>query len=289
MPAIRKPGVVRVHCTGCPATKTLRATGVPLGKHSDVIREATYALSRIALRVDGAKGVVDTKVLDYVLRLLESPNPGARRWACYLAANLASHEFTALAILKLNPSVQLVSLLGDEDSLVCPAMCALSQITRWEDGAKAAVDAKVLDYVLPLLESPNQETQRWTCVLTGHLACHGSTAPAILKLNISVLLVSLLGDEDSQAAYTLTQITQWEDGAKAVVDAKTLDHVLPLLESPNQEIRRWTCTLTGDLARHGSTAPAILKLNISVLLVSLLGDEDSVFIEAAMYALTQIT
>ncbi|KAJ7850061.1 armadillo-type protein [Mycena olivaceomarginata] len=261
-----------------------------LGDEDSLAYQAAYTLSQIAQWEDGAKAVVDAKALDHVLPLLESPNQEIQRWTCTLTGDLARHGSTAPAILKLNIPVLLVSLLGDEDSLAYQAAYTLTQIAQWEDGAKAVVDAKALDHVLPLLKSPNQEIRRWTCTLTGDLARHGSTAPAILKLNISVLLVSLLDDEDSlayQAAYTLTQIAQWEDGTKAVVDAKVLDYVLPLLESPNPMTRKWACQLTGHLARHGSTAPAILKLNISVPLVSLLGDEDSVAYRAA-YALTQI-
>jgi CRISPR/Cas system endoribonuclease Cas6 (RAMP superfamily) len=72
----------------------------------------TYALSQIARWVDGAKDVVDAKALDHVLRLLKSPNLDTRELASKLVGNLASHESTAQAILKLNLSVQLVSLLG---------------------------------------------------------------------------------------------------------------------------------------------------------------------------------
>ncbi|KAJ7355609.1 armadillo-type protein [Mycena albidolilacea] len=257
-------------------------------KHSDVIREATYALSRIARWEEGAKGVVDAKALDHVLLLLESPNSDTRRWACELTGNLASHESTAPATLQLKPCEQIVSLPGVEFS---EATYALSQITRWEDGAKAVVDAKVLDHILPLLESPNPMARKWACELTGRLARYGSTAPAILKLNISVLLVSLLGDEDSvvsRATYALSQIARWVDGAKAVVDAKALDHVLPLLKSPNPMTRKRACELTGHLAFRESTALAILKLNISVPLVSLLGDEDSLVVSQAAYTLSQI-
>jgi hypothetical protein len=71
-----------------------------------------FALSRIAKWVDGAKGVVDAKVLDHVLRLLKSPNPDIQEWASNLVGWVASHKSTAPAVLKLNPSVQLVSLLG---------------------------------------------------------------------------------------------------------------------------------------------------------------------------------
>jgi polysaccharide deacetylase 2 family uncharacterized protein YibQ len=77
-----------------------------------LVYQATYTLSQIAQWVDGMKGVVDAKVLDHISRLLESPNPDTQQRASILVGNLACHESTAPAVLKLNPSVQLVSLLG---------------------------------------------------------------------------------------------------------------------------------------------------------------------------------
>jgi hypothetical protein len=71
----------------------------------------TYTLSQIARWVDGAKGVIDAKALDHLLRLLESPNPVTREWACVLVQELASHEATAPDILQLKPIPQLESLL----------------------------------------------------------------------------------------------------------------------------------------------------------------------------------
>jgi hypothetical protein len=73
------------------------------------------------------------------------------------------------------------------------AMRVLSHIARWVDGAVAVADAKALAHVLTLLKSPNLGTREWACVLTGNLALHESTAPAILQLNIPARLVSLLG------------------------------------------------------------------------------------------------
>ncbi|KAJ7355645.1 armadillo-type protein [Mycena albidolilacea] len=272
-----------------------------LGDEDSLAPYVTYALSQIARWVDGAKGVVDAKVLDHVLRLLESPNLDTRRWACKLVGNVATHEATSHAVLQLKPCEQIVSLLGDEDSLAPYVIYALSQIAQWVDGAKGVVDTKVLDHVLGLLESPNPDTQRWGCELVGYLASHESTAPTLLwQLNPCEQIVSLLGDEDSLvtwATYALSQIARWPDGAKGVVDAKALDHVLPLLKSLNPDIRKWACELTGNLADHKSTTPAILELNTCVQLVSFLGDEDYVVSRAIdedslvpyiTYALSQI-
>ncbi|KAJ7850018.1 armadillo-type protein [Mycena olivaceomarginata] len=258
---------------------------------SGVIRVATFTLSKIAQWVDGAKGVVDAKVLDHVLRLLESPNPDTQKWASMLVGRVACHESTAPAVLKSNPSVQLVSLLGGEDYLVHLVTYALSQIAQWVDGAKGVVDAKALDHVLRLLESPNLDIRGWASELVGWVASHESTAPAVSKLNPSVQLVSLLGGEDyvvSRATYALSQITRWVDGAKGVVNAKALDHVLRLLESPNPDTRGWACVLVQELASHKATAPAILQLKPIPQLESLLQDPHPPIRDSAIFALEAI-
>ncbi|KAJ7830059.1 armadillo-type protein [Mycena olivaceomarginata] len=214
-------------------------------KHSDVIREATAALAHFSQWVDGAKAVVDAKVLNHILRLLKSTNPDIREWASDLVGRVASHESTAPAVLKLNPSVQLVSSLGGEDSLVHWVTFSLSQIARWVGGAKGVVDAKVLDHVLRLLESPNLNIRQWASDLVGQLASHESTAPAVLKLNPSVQLVSLLGGEDS-----LVHSVIHESSAPAILQLKPIPQLESLLQDPDpligdsaifalEEIRQW--------------------------------------------------
>jgi len=120
-----------VHRTGHLGTKTLPATAVPCStsdQDSEVMADATYALSRIADWVDGAQAIVDAK---------------AR-----LVAWLAGHDSVAPAVLKLNVCVLLVSLLRDKDFQVLHAATyALSQIARWLDGAQAILDAKALHHI----------------------------------------------------------------------------------------------------------------------------------------------
>lgn len=60
------------------------------------------------------------------------------------------------------------------------------------DGAQAAIDAKVLNSVLELLGSPNSDVRKWASLLTGNLASHESTAPAILGVNPHLQLVGLM-------------------------------------------------------------------------------------------------
>jgi hypothetical protein len=70
--------------------------------------------------------------------------------------------------------------------------------------------------------------------------------------------------------HTLCQILFWLDDVQAIFEAKTLDHILGLLNSLSPDVRKWTCRLVGRLAGHESTAPAVLQLKPCERLVSLL-------------------
>jgi hypothetical protein len=81
------------------------------GNHDNIIGEALHALAQIALWPDGSKAAVDANVLDYIGELLESSSTWVRFMTCRLVGNLALHEFSAPAVLTLNPCARIVSLL----------------------------------------------------------------------------------------------------------------------------------------------------------------------------------
>ncbi|KAF7350424.1 Armadillo repeat-containing protein 3 [Mycena venus] len=260
---------------------------------SEVVDWAAYALSLIARSLDGAQPLVDAGGLDHVLALLKSPSPEIRKWTCELVGNLAWHESIRAAVLALKPFKTLVSLLSDEDSeVVRLAVYALSQIARSLDGAQPIVDAGGLDYVSTLLELPSPEIRKWTCELVGNLAWHNSTTATVLALWPFKTLVTLLRDKDygvvEATARALSHIARSLDGAQAIVDARGLDHVSVLFESPSPKIRKWTCQLLGNLTCHNSSSTAALVLKPYESLVSLLSDENSAVVNAAMRALSQI-
>ncbi|KAF7350426.1 hypothetical protein MVEN_01347600 [Mycena venus] len=236
-----------------------------LGDEDFVIECATYALSQIARRPDGAQAIVDAKTLDHVLKCFKSPLPSCREYACALLGCLASHESIVPAVLELKPVMQLRSCLNEEDPRVIGgATYALSRIARRLDGALAIVDENVMDHVLELLESPSSNVQGYACILVGRLASYDLTAPAILEMQPCMQLVAFLCDRDfgviEWATYALSQIALWPDGAQAVINARTLDHVFTLLESSSPQTVEWTSTLLARLAGHDSTASAVSEL-----------------------------
>jgi hypothetical protein len=71
-------------------------------------------------------------------------------------------------------------------------------------------------------------------------------------------------DDDvvSQAAYTLSTIARWLEGAQAMVDAKVQDHISKLFNSQDPWVQLGTCWLVENLAGHEPIVPAILELNL---------------------------
>jgi len=187
-----------------------------------------------------------------------------------LLGTLASHDCTASAILGFEPCERLVSLLCDDDSdVILWAVYTLAQIARCSDGAEAIVDAKPLNHVFVLLQSPSVNVREWTCSLVGLLAEHDTTAPAILKPKAACGgLVSLLLDQDSEvipeATYALFRIARWSDGAQAIVNTKPPERIMELLNSSTPDVSEWAFKLLERLGSHELTGVSpILRLEFS--------------------------
>jgi hypothetical protein len=168
-------------------------------------------------------------------------------------------------------------------------MHALCRIAEWSDGAQTIVNAKVMNRILALFKSPSSSIRKRTCELVAKLAGHESAAPAVWQLKPSTLVDLLrsaripffrhdgfykISDADLDVTWwamcALSEMARSVDAANTIVDAKALDHVLPILGSPNSGVQEWTCELVGCLATHETTVPAILALKPCVPLVSLL-------------------
>ncbi|KAF8196774.1 hypothetical protein K438DRAFT_1825528 [Mycena galopus ATCC 62051] len=116
-----------------------------------------------------------------------------------------------------------------------------------------------------LLESSNPHILRRTCELVGRLARHESAAPAVLELNLSARIVSLMGVIELDT-HSLVELARWEGDPLAFV--KKADHILTLLELPSSRVRE----STGDLQ-----------------LISLLGDLDEAIRNNVISALEAIS
>ncbi|KAJ7483751.1 armadillo-type protein [Mycena galericulata] len=260
--------------------------------HAEVIEQATYALMHIAHWPDGAQAVFDAKLPYFFHELLESSNPEVRQISCRLVGNVAGHMKPFVPnVSKL--CTELVSLLRDSvDEVVQWAAYALAEISRWPDGAQAVVDAKLPDILEELLECSNADVRRITCWLVGNLAAHiESFVPKVMKSKLCMEFVSLLHDGQvvNRATYALKKISRWPDGAQILSGTQVLDYVPELLESSDADVRKCSCSLVGNLARHESIPPNVLDGELCTRLASLLRDGHVEVIEQATYALGQIS
>jgi len=137
--------LVRYKCTIPPIVKMggcERLVALLDERDDNVVHWATSTLAEIAHWLEGAQAIVEAKVQDHVLKLLESQSSWVT--ACLLVEELASHEPTVPAVLDLNLLKQLVALakwfhLG--------AIKALHTISRWPDGVAALADFVELQHI----------------------------------------------------------------------------------------------------------------------------------------------
>ncbi|KAJ7448805.1 armadillo-type protein [Mycena latifolia] len=270
----------------------------------DVVESANGALCQIAQSSRGVEGMVDANILAYVAELLASSNANIRDDMAFILGCVAHHESEAIAILAVKHCQQLVSLLRDESSEVIErSVYALCYITRFPQGATAALDAGMLKCIVELLASPNAKIRGKACLVVGFMASHEATAAAVLAVKPCPPLVSCLRFEDSNeatptlssssdteaATHALSQITRLPNGAQATVDANFLDCIPMLLEASNMQVRRWTCRIIGHLIKHEASAIAVLGVNPCLRVASLLrSEEDGEVMESAARALHSI-
>lgn len=76
-----------------------------------IVEGAIYALSEITQWLDGAQAAVAASVVDHILELLKSTSSRVRGSTCWTVGRLALQGSTAVAVLTVDPCVQLVSLL----------------------------------------------------------------------------------------------------------------------------------------------------------------------------------
>ncbi|KAJ7016506.1 armadillo-type protein [Mycena alexandri] len=225
---------------------------------------ACYALSQLSLDLDGATAVVEAGALRLLVHLLESQNMEVRRYTCWAFGSLAVRSSTRGAVLAVQPCVQLVAFLGRSLGtamwILSKACYALSQIARDLDGARAVEQAGVLDFIPELLESQDTGVREHSCWTLAWLASHSLMRGAVIAVQPCALLVTLFGISPFQpvfsdgnvevvqgACYALLQISRDPDGAKAL---GTLNFVTELIESPQVDVRNYTCVLLAHLARY---------------------------------------
>ncbi|KAJ6523079.1 armadillo-type protein [Mycena vulgaris] len=223
--------------------------------------------------------------LDCLLDLLESRNFEVRKFTCEMLGRLACHEYTAMAVLSVNPCPQLVSLLRDTNiEVIQSAAETLSRIATCPEGARTAVNAKVLDWVAEQhgtqnLESPRRMLENVLSHTLDTKHCQQLLSSDLRDNHLKVM---------TRVLRTLSKIAASPGGALAVVNAKVLDRVAGLFESSNTDVRRWTCQLLGELGSHKRMLVPVFTRSPFNKLVGLLRDDNDEVIESAVCALSWI-
>ncbi|KAJ7491474.1 armadillo-type protein [Mycena galericulata] len=239
---------------------------------SSIKTEALDLVKRLAVGVRGAVQEVDEDVLHWMTQLLGSPSSITEAILCDLVRNLARHDSSSVSAIWHLLCVRLVPLLRHEDiDVIGQATLALSEISRWPNGAEAVVKAN------------------WSCLLIGALANHERSALTVSASGLTELLVPCLHDDYTieQALYALEQISRWPYGARAVADAKA-DYFMELLKSRDATIQRQSCELVGIMAGQRSIASDMSESKICVQLVSLLRHRNTDVVVSATAGLVHI-
>ncbi|KAJ7479098.1 armadillo-type protein [Mycena latifolia] len=241
----------------------------------EVMQSAAEALHRIAQWSEGAEAAMRPKLLECLGEMLRSLESNERRWSCRILGLLADYKSTVLDILDKTHCPQLVPLLRDNDrDITQTAVRALRCITQSADGAQAAVDAKILDFIPELLGSRSIRIRLWTCETLARLADHEPTTIAVIDSDAWLQLGSLLHDMNFTvlecAAQALCCIVKSPRGAHAAAEANILPRIVELLESPNSLLRLRMSSILRQMARRVTVAPAIFSVYPCPRLVRLL-------------------
>ncbi|KAJ6613746.1 armadillo-type protein [Mycena sp. CBHHK59/15] len=291
------------------AQKSLNATVIDLDlcgrlvsllqtSYNDAVREnAIYALACIsAPSEDGARAVADAKIQDYCKILLESQDTLILDSTCRVLGNLARHEAWHSAVIELGICPRLVSLSEHNDTIVQDyalyALVCISELS--EKGARAVADAGALERAAKLLASPDDRVKAQTCCVLGNIGRQESLNAAVVAIDPCMPLVSLLehdhSDVRNEALYALACISHSsEQGARAVVDAGALAHIVKLLVSQDICVLRRTCWVLRSLASHESLNAMIIELDSCAVLVSLLQHDNTSVQGDAMEALGSLS
>ncbi|KAJ7710591.1 armadillo-type protein [Mycena rosella] len=237
-------------------------------------------LAEIQTRIiheERAPALVADSLLYLVHELCGSRAAQVRRLICWILGQLAIHHTTAEAVIHMNLSSQLVSLLSDRDSKVVEnTLWALNCVATTAEGAAATVNANVLGVVIEFLDSSVPFGVRdWTAELLGKLTRHEVTRAAVLRVTPCAQLVFLLRDVESKvvedAARELTWIAGSAEGAAAAVNANVLGAINELLDSPSSTtgVRDWACQLVTELGWDETTRGAVFTINPCARLASL--------------------
>ncbi|KAJ7193604.1 armadillo-type protein [Mycena pura] len=195
-----------------------------------VVGSAAKGLCRISRSPDGARAVIDAKVLESLFSLLNSSSNEVLKWTCDMLGEMARHETTARVVV-----AHLISLL-QRVLLFSPSLG--------------------VEFYLVMKMSESSGMRPGHCVGSpDRRKAHTLSSMANCE---SVTVIE-------NAAKSLCQIARSSDGTQALIDGKVLECLFSLLNSSSDEVQKWTCDMLGEMARHQATAREVMAHLVSLL------------------------
>ncbi|KAJ7148357.1 armadillo-type protein [Mycena filopes] len=224
-------------------------------------------LTRLELNREDALLVAGSLMVDSDLltQMFKSPASGIRGLVRDILGKVAFAQWHEVAVLAVQPCVQLISLPSTDMDARNYAIYALSRIGEWPDGAQTISNAKVIEmgFLSPLLNSSDSVTRELVINMLGKLAQHQSTGPVVLRLKPCSWMMSFLSDRNMGVSrstiYALSIISRPSDGAQAVVTSSDIvAHAAQMLHSHDTETRRWARAMFRNVSIYPTTAKALL-------------------------------
>ncbi|KAJ7275952.1 hypothetical protein C8J57DRAFT_1590226 [Mycena rebaudengoi] len=236
----------------------LKAPNTPKWRYLLIFQMLSYR----APHESSARVMMEQNVPNSMKKLLRSRPTDLYPYIFPILENLASHESTAMAVIRMLP----FDLLG----------------TLWRKSVDDTVPIDVLASRLEvlvtsrLLMAPRQATAEATCnslvalvwLLMGHYGYYlvfpisssrRSQLEYLWRQGCSPALRTCSKFRIPQKG-TIQCIARWQEGAEGVVTAKSLDNIRAGLNSRDVDIRLSTCELLRALIEHESTVQAVVAI-----------------------------
>ncbi|KAJ7458602.1 armadillo-type protein [Mycena latifolia] len=192
---------------------------------------------RVALEDDAARALEQPEMVDKFLQLVQFPNFGIQLQ-------------TIMSLLCGNDSNR-QGLIG--------RVLLLLKIADSRDGAQAILAANVLDDVAK--HAKDNAVANAAFAALSSIAFWPDGAEAVVAAKALDRVAERYTDVTREALGALATISNWPHGAEAAIAAKLLDHYATRGVPSSDGDQRLMCQLLGNLAKHESTAAAVLAVN----------------------------
>ncbi|KAJ6493755.1 armadillo-type protein [Mycena vulgaris] len=218
-------------------------------KNLGVVHSAAIALLGLVDLPQAGRGAMDA--LQLGKELLESPQADVSSWTCRVLGYLAQHDDSVPTVPGANPCLRFLrefKYLDTKFEVMWNAIYALCVIAR-SYGGHVAVDARMVDCVVELINSGDAWVSGMACGMLERLASHASMGVHLLP-EIPSLLQHTDLDVRASAVSALTKISGTRDGAAAIGVTGILAHMPDLMGSSDGEVQLQASIIVRNVERY---------------------------------------